>query len=407
MSEFDVYRRLYGSGKTVGQTYKEQSDDIMEYTWDNDINAKVCYIYDRSHDDQPELSVGMTYTNTTKTKIDVKYMINTYGKVSTGRPELQIMFKPSQKTSFVDGDELYYAQKRANKYGLDDVFVGMYIDIPNKDGVYKKHLICMKDVENNQFQKYYVAPCDYNLSWITTINNKRIKNKVWCAFIKDGYHTNGLKIGRFQIMNNQKSIFLPTDDCTSSIWYVSDDNKLNQRFLIDILCDNPNAWEVSKVDRVNIIGITEVLLDQKEFNPHYDYIERDGSGKIIGMWGNYYTSSITPESNPITPLTNVCNIVTTTNTIKCGGSYKLLDGRFINHDGVDVSSTIRDVVWEFTVDGEDVSSDITIKQQSDQNKLRIKFDNQLYLNKTLTIDVSGSNFGETIYGSTTLNIVGV
>ena len=34
--------------KTIGQIYKEQSDWAMEQTWDNDIQSKICYIYDLS-----------------------------------------------------------------------------------------------------------------------------------------------------------------------------------------------------------------------------------------------------------------------------------------------------------------------------------------------------------------------
>lgn len=30
--------------KTIGQIYKEQSDDMMNWTWDNDKQSKKCYL---------------------------------------------------------------------------------------------------------------------------------------------------------------------------------------------------------------------------------------------------------------------------------------------------------------------------------------------------------------------------
>ena len=67
--------------KTIGQIYKEQSDELMELTWDNDIQSKVCYIYDYFHDDTPSLAEGMTYENTTKTKIDAKFIVTKYSSI--------------------------------------------------------------------------------------------------------------------------------------------------------------------------------------------------------------------------------------------------------------------------------------------------------------------------------------
>ena len=60
--------------KTIGQIHKENSDFVMLETWDNDEASKVCYIYDYWHDNQKHLNVGMTYENTTKTKIDAKIL---------------------------------------------------------------------------------------------------------------------------------------------------------------------------------------------------------------------------------------------------------------------------------------------------------------------------------------------
>ena len=76
-SLFEYKNYLSRHGKSVGQVYKNDSDMIMEQTWDRDVQSKKCYIYDYYHDDQPWLRDGMTYENTTKPPIDAKFIITT------------------------------------------------------------------------------------------------------------------------------------------------------------------------------------------------------------------------------------------------------------------------------------------------------------------------------------------
>ena len=112
--------------KTIGQIYKEQSDELMEWTWDNDIQSKVCYIYDYFHDNQPDKNVGMTYENTTKTKIDVKFIVKTYQSIDKDQVEYYIQFRPSQKVWFEESDELYYFETDyRQKYGIQDFPIGL------------------------------------------------------------------------------------------------------------------------------------------------------------------------------------------------------------------------------------------------------------------------------------------
>ena len=112
--------------KTIGQIYKEQSDELMEWTWDNDIQSKVCYIYDYAHDNQSDKNVGMTYENTTKTKIDVKFIVKTYQSIDKDQVEYYIQFRPSQKVWFEESDELYYFETDyRQKYGIQDFPIGL------------------------------------------------------------------------------------------------------------------------------------------------------------------------------------------------------------------------------------------------------------------------------------------
>lgn len=112
--------------KTIGQIYKEQSDWAMEQTWDNDISSKVAYIYDYWHDDfyvdefgiERSLAEGMTYENTNKTRIDIKFIIKSYQSIDKDQVDYYLMFKPSQPVRFSEGDDLYYYETNFRKrYG--------------------------------------------------------------------------------------------------------------------------------------------------------------------------------------------------------------------------------------------------------------------------------------------------
>ena len=169
----------YNGAKTLGEIRKEESDWGIEMTWDGDIQSKKCYIYDYFHDDQPELNVGMTYENTTKTKIDAKFIIKTYQSIDKDQIEYYLQFRPSQKVRFDEGDELYYFETDyRRKYGVQDFPIGMFVDIPDDNKVYHKWLVC--DVEYaNQFVKYLVLPCDYFLHWVENDGQNRYKRSMW------------------------------------------------------------------------------------------------------------------------------------------------------------------------------------------------------------------------------------
>ena len=205
---------------TTGALIKNDSDLLMDATWWNDPQSRVCYIYDYYHDDQPSLNYGMTYDNTTKTKIDAKFMIKTHGSMARDQVEVHIMFKPNQKFYFDEGDELYYLeQDYRQRYRVPDVFIGAYIDVPNQNGVYEKWLICLRDTRT-QFQKYYILPCDYYLHWIENSGDKRIKRKMWCVTRNQNSYNSGLwRDYYFTSEQNQNKLFLPMNPITEKLFY--------------------------------------------------------------------------------------------------------------------------------------------------------------------------------------------
>ena len=173
------------NAKTLGQIYKEESDFLMEETWDNSITSKTCYIYDHFHDDfftdehgiTRSLAEGMTYENTNKTKIDAKFIIKSYQSMDKDQVEYYLMFRPSQKLSFEESDKLYYFEEIHKRYN-NDFPIGMWCDIPDDRGIYHKWLICRNEPAN-QFPKFLVLPANYELMWIEKSGTNRIKRRMW------------------------------------------------------------------------------------------------------------------------------------------------------------------------------------------------------------------------------------
>lgn len=182
MPSLDTARRVnqtkWNNARTVGQIIKEQSDFAMEDTWYHDPQSKVCYIYDYYHDDQPTLNKGMTYENTTKSMIDAKFIITKYSSISSDQVEYHLMFRPSQPRQFVEGDELYYYETDYSNRYRSEFAIGLYVDIPDDTGLYRKWLVVAKEI-GNQFVKFSILPCDYKLCWIELNENKRVKRQMW------------------------------------------------------------------------------------------------------------------------------------------------------------------------------------------------------------------------------------
>lgn len=388
MPSLEVYKRLLSSqGQTSGQAKKIHSDIAMEATWDNDIQSKTAYIYDYYHDDQPDLVKHMTYDkNSTKTKIDIKFIVNSYGSLSKDDVDFHIIFKPSQPVEFDDGDELYYYQRDYADHYHSRFPIGMFIDIPNDRGVYEKWLIVNSE-RGNQFIKYFVLPCNYKLFWIEIDGNKRIKRTMWCVKRTQSSYNSGLWTDNvFTSTENQSKIWLPLNPLTEYFYYSN--NGKNQRLIVGALTKHPTVWQISKIENAEPIGIQKVTLSQDFFNKSTDYVNFQ-TGE---MYADYYSSTVEPEDDN---MNDYCVLSSSSNVIKCEGSYKLITAKFYDSDGKDITSGYLDSItlasWTCSIDGEDFTSNelISWKKQENPNEIRIKIGNaKKYLTKVLVVRCS-------------------
>ena len=397
MPSLDTARRIsaskYNGAKTIGEIFKEESDWAIEETWENDIQSKVCYIYDYFHDDQPHLNSGMSYSNTTKTKIDAKFIIKSYQSLDKDQVEYYVQFRPSQKVEFNTGDSLYYFETDyRRKYGVLDFPIGLYLDIPDDNKVYHKWIVCEKEIAN-QFVKYLVVPCDYYLTWIEREGTNKYKRGMWCATRNQSSYTSGSYRDRyFAHPDNQKKIWMPLNSITEKIWYNDDENK-TMRLIVSAKTEKPLVWSITKIENHDPVGIQKLTLYQNFFNPRKDYIEHDENGYIVAMYADYYDS----DNESISPVETIeshsiyAQIVASTSTVKVGGSYKLLTLKVYDQDNNEITEQYSNskVNWTCFVNGDNLTNKMTWLDGKEFNQKKIKFpDERTYLGKVLTIKCS-------------------
>lgn len=371
------------NAKTLGQIYKEESDFLMEETWDNSITSKTCYIYDHFHDDfftdehgiTRSLAEGMTYENTNKTKIDAKFIIKSYQSMDKDQVEYYLMFRPSQPVRFNEGDDLYYYETDFRKRYSATFPIGLWVDLPDDRGVYHKWLICRNEPAN-QFPKYLILPANYELMWVEKNNEKRIKRRMWCVLRQQMSYTSGVYVDRvFGHTDNQNKLILPMNSITEKFWYTDDDSK-NMRVIVSALMENPTVWKITKCESASPLGLQKLTLYTNFFNEHTDYVNLE-TGE---MYANYFDSEITPidPSTPTTPPSSItAKISASTSTIKVGGSYKNLTVNLFNDSNEDITTEYTDATftWTCSVDDEDWTDKVTWRVGTEYNQKKVKFPN--------------------------------
>ena len=137
---FNDYKRIQ-SAKTMPQKRRQYAHDIFNQTFDEDAAYRQCYIYDYEHDDHKDMAQGMSHDGSSKTVIDTKYLVTQYGSLSKDQVEYHLVFRYGQEPLS------YYSES----FGKNAEFpIGLYVDVPDENGVYRRWMICSRDVMNDQ-----------------------------------------------------------------------------------------------------------------------------------------------------------------------------------------------------------------------------------------------------------------
>ena len=169
------------------------------------------------------------------------------------------------------------------------------------------------------------------------------------------------------------------------------------RVLVSAYTDHPIAWKISKCEDANPKGIKTITLYQDFFNQHRDYIEKDETGKIIGMWADYYDNN-NPNIQSPNDLIDDCNtsitnknyakIKATTPSIKIGGTYRVLTINIFDSQGTNITDNYKNASFKWTcfIDDENFTDKVSWSSTQKFNQQRIKFINdRKYLGKVLKV----------------------
>lgn len=186
MPSFETYKRIKGKANQIGEAHKQQSDMIMEATWDRDIDAKIGYFYDMERDEEFDISDDL-HPDKTKKKIpiEVKMFEMEYNSLSKDETGYHIIFKPSFDYKKAVP---YYDTEFRNV--VDSMWpIGMYMDYPDSKGIYHRYLVVGQYRHySNQFPSYIVLPCDFKLRWIAG----QKKYSCWGALRSQSSYNSGL-----------------------------------------------------------------------------------------------------------------------------------------------------------------------------------------------------------------------
>lgn len=161
MITFKNFQSLH-MGRTPGRARKAQSDQIMDATFIQDIQDCVGYFYDYFHDDEPLIYKDLHPENSiSKIPIELKFIVHQHNTENKDQVGYHIQFKTTQENP-ID----YYNDVFVKKWGAEFP-VGLYCDLPDEKGVYRKWLVTERaDWLGLQFPTWYILPIDYVYRWV-------------------------------------------------------------------------------------------------------------------------------------------------------------------------------------------------------------------------------------------------
>lgn len=198
---------------------------------------------------------------------------------------------------------------------------------------------------------------------------------------------------------------------TERLHYISNNNQGNQRFIVDIVCEHPDVWQLSKITRRSPFGTNKLGLYKTEFNPETDYIDFEN----MEMYADYYDSVVEPieeideHKTPGKQSYKLkCGVSTAGKEIKVNGSYKTFTCTATDDSNFDVTDDHYSAIlngWKCYLDGMDITDDTKLVKWlkcKHENQIKLKFLGDLsYIGKVLTIRCC---ITDTVYGELQLDI---
>lgn len=401
MPNLSLYKKMHGAISTNGMAHQKESEMVMEATWWNDIASRVAYLYDWYHDDnKTQLNDFDSPHDPKKIPIDIKYVQHSTQTLDKDTVSYHLQLRPSQKCNVPYYDEFF-----GKRY--DATFpCGLYIDIPDVNGIFNRWLIVAPANGNAmQFPTYELLRCDHIFQWVYD----GIKFNVPGVLRSQNSYNSGLwEAYRTTDPEDQQKFIVPMNRDTEHLFYNKGTvNNVPFRMIIDAKVETePRCWLISKINRISSNGLVMTTLAQDRFDPIHDYIEYDKHGNIIGMWADFYSTDVTPvDIEETVPVSNIHSEITYSGTkaeIRAMGSYKKFTVQFFDREN---QITHRTGTWDYYVyDPEDLTGTITnassivsLKTNLDSsdvdiNQIKVKFDGDMsYVGKIFRIQYTSTD----------------
>lgn len=369
MLSFDDMKKMVGSAGTIGQQLKEMSDDVMQETFDNDIQSRLCYIYDYYHDDQPELESGYNPAlSKTKIPVKLKFIVKTYKSMAKDEPEYHIMFEPNVWNSMSCKPDWFV--KNYQTFSVEFP-VGLYVDIADDRGVYHKWIICYLEVAN-QFVKCGVLRCNYRFAWIENDGIYRHKRKMWGVNASQSSYTSGVWRDRITATyDNQDKFFLPWNPISAELEH-------DTRLMISMLKKKPWVYRITKVDDTATRGLIVFTMKQDKFEPEHDYVCMDPDSEDYGeMYADYYASDVLP----VEPDEKDILVVESANSNVRLGVSKVLTAKVYDSEKNDITEMYKnsECIWTFKLVQVKTKNDLIfiektwLEEYEENNKQKYRF----------------------------------
>ena len=147
-----------------GRERKYQSDNIMDVSFDEDIQYQVGYFFDYYHT-TPENRLKLEGFNPSEdpnpVPIDVKFEAHSKKTYEKDEVTMHIQFRPRHKCAVDYYDEVFGKRYNA-RYP-----VGLYVWLRGEDNIYRRWLVvATAELDRNQFPTWEVLRCDEIFRWI-------------------------------------------------------------------------------------------------------------------------------------------------------------------------------------------------------------------------------------------------
>lgn len=176
MITFKDFQNIHCADKP-GRARKIKSDTIMDATFDRDVQYMIGYFYDYYHDDEPLIYKDLHPENSdSKIPIEVKFIVHQHNTENKDQVGYHIQFKTSQLNPLDYYDDVFVKKWDA------EFPVGLYCDLPDEKGVYRKWLVTERaDWLGLQFPTWYILPIDHVYQWIYRDTNGNAKRYQMCG----------------------------------------------------------------------------------------------------------------------------------------------------------------------------------------------------------------------------------